>query len=333
MHTNHVYKRRKIRNSVALLSEGGGCSSGLNFGCSTWERYSIPSLSLDTSTSSTPLRWKSLSVNHENLRKSSSNSEKPTHNSSSEHNRGLAQESCSPDEIKVETDDSSWFLCKLCGLKGSPEKMLICDLCEEAWHLNCCNETKVPLDQWCCQPCSNNGLSASPSSLAERFFWLMSEKKRRKMLRETQGPILYMLMDEDLHTSRVRVGKDFQAKVPGWEGPAVEDDEYFSNSLELSPTELDNLKCWSRFSCSGSSSNWLQCRGKIMLTAEVGKRGILCGKWRRAPASMTPTEDWDCSCAVLWDPARADCAVPQELETSEVLRQLKCPKPINQLRQ
>ncbi|GJN39021.1 hypothetical protein PR202_gb28114 [Eleusine coracana subsp. coracana] len=47
--------------------------------------------------------------------------------------------------------------------------------------------------------------------------------------------------------------------------------------------------------------------------------GTLC----RAPLFVVQSSNWDCSCSVIWDPIHADCAVPQELETDEVLKQLK----------
>lgn len=31
----------------------------------------------------------------------------------------------------------------------------------------------------------------------------------------------------------------------------------------------------------------------------------------RAPLFTDQSEDWDCSCAIQWDPIRADCVVPQ----------------------
>lgn len=31
----------------------------------------------------------------------------------------------------------------------------------------------------------------------------------------------------------------------------------------------------------------------------------------RAPLYVVQTDDWDCSCSILWDPIHADCAVPQ----------------------
>lgn len=31
----------------------------------------------------------------------------------------------------------------------------------------------------------------------------------------------------------------------------------------------------------------------------------------RAPLFVVQTDEWDCSCALPWDPFHADCAVPQ----------------------
>lgn len=36
----------------------------------------------------------------------------------------------------------------------------------------------------------------------------------------------------------------------------------------------------------------------------------------RAPLFEVQTDDWECFCAVLWDPAHADCAVPQVISSS-----------------
>ncbi|KAK8671312.1 hypothetical protein V6N13_037908 [Hibiscus sabdariffa] len=70
-----------------------------------------------------------------------------------------------------------------------------------------------------------------------------------------------------------------------------------------------------------SIGNWLQCREFI---EGIGSsKGTICGKWRRAPLFEVQTDDWECFCSVQWDPSHADCSVPQELETDQVLKQLK----------
>ncbi|XP_068491415.1 uncharacterized protein [Phaseolus vulgaris] len=42
-----------------------------------------------------------------------------------------------------------------------------------------------------------------------------------------------------------------------------------------------------------------------------------------APFFEVQTDVCECFCAIHWDPSHADCAVPQELETDQVLKQLK----------
>jgi len=70
-----------------------------------------------------------------------------------------------------------------------------------------------------------------------------------------------------------------------------------------------------------SIGNWIQCRET--LNPGDSDKQVVCGKWRRAPLYVVQTDDWDCFSCLLWDPAHADCAVPQELKTSDVLKQLK----------
>ncbi|VAI80512.1 unnamed protein product [Triticum turgidum subsp. durum] len=96
-------------------------------------------------------------------------------------------------------------------------------------------------------------------------------------------------------------------------------DDYFGEPAELDATEMTNLSLQlslRREDKKTSIGNWIQCQ-------EVLDTGAICGKWRRAPLFVVQSSDWDCSCSVLWDPIHADCAVPQELGTAEVLQQLK----------
>ncbi|KAH9329819.1 hypothetical protein KI387_001927, partial [Taxus chinensis] len=82
---------------------------------------------------------------------------------------------------------------------------------------------------------------------------------------------------------------------------------------------------WSFF--PGSMGNWLQCQNVICVDGarSIGEKvkDVTCGKWRRAPLSQVQNDEWDCSCAVVWDPVHADCAVPQELKTEDIMRHLK----------
>ncbi|GAB4838295.1 hypothetical protein Ancab_027823 [Ancistrocladus abbreviatus] len=133
-----------------------------------------------------------------------------------------------------------------------------------------------------------------------------------------------MLKDTQPYTTGVRIGKAFQADVPDWSGPVAMDTDAIAEPLELDPSETF---CFPEFSSSkpprsNPICNWLQCREVIVGLGE-GVDGAICGKWRRAPLCEVQTDDWDCFQSFLWDPVHADCAVPQELETDQVLKQLK----------
>ncbi|KAI7758111.1 hypothetical protein M8C21_019476 [Ambrosia artemisiifolia] len=208
--------------------------------------------------------------------------------------------------------DKVWCLkgCKVCDRVTKTLKMLICDLCEEPVHMSCCNPVikKVPVGDWFCNSCSRTKLKKM-------------ETNSSKSSENSLGPIASMLREStDRFRSNVRVGEDFQAEVPDWSGPVTDDlDDY----LELMGVNL--LECASYQECAtrklsrlSSIGNWLQCREVVN-----GVDGSICGKWRRAPLFEVQTDDWECFSSVLWDPTHADCAVPQELDTEQVLKQLK----------
>lgn len=113
------------------------------------------------------------------------------------------------------TSDSSEFpgsqQCKVCGQSEITPKMLICDQCEEAFHISCCypRVKKLPIKEWFCYSCS---------------------KKKHKMLKEmgkgrfaiskgALGPIAAMLEDTEPYSTSVHIGQEFQAEVPDWSGP------------------------------------------------------------------------------------------------------------------
>ncbi|GKA80099.1 zinc finger, CW-type containing protein [Tanacetum coccineum] len=93
----------------------------------------------------------------------------------------------------------------------------------------------------------------------------------------------------------------------------------------IEPTEISSLECasyqdWgsSKLSRLSPIGNWLQCRHVVDDVV-----GTVCGKWRRAPLFEVQTDNWECFSSILWDQTHADCAVPQELDTEQVLKQLK----------
>lgn len=215
-----------------------------------------------------------------------------------------------------DNESNPLFPCKSCGSMEDPLSMLICDCCEAAFHLSCCYRhiKKIPNKKWYCLGCSRK----KPKRQREK---LLSPEdgspKNVQRPRRGVGPIGDMLVDAEPCEAEVRIGRDFQAKVPEWSGPISGNDDHFIEPSELDPTEMTILgfsqMCKDKKTSIG---NWIQCR-------EVLDTGVVCGKWRRAPLFVVQSSNWDCSCSVLWDPIHADCAVPQELETDEVLKQLK----------
>ncbi|CAL4988244.1 unnamed protein product [Urochloa decumbens] len=236
----------------------------------------------------------------------------------------------------IVSDANPLLACNSCGCLDRSLKMLICDSCDAAFHLSCCipRIKEPPTDEWYCAPC----LCKKPKSPYGKF----SEGKV-KPSRNTNGRphgmshIEYMLKDAEPYVTGVRIGRDFQAEVPEWSGSTSSSgvgqlisshgvvhaiDGYFDKPSEFNPAELTNFNLYTTSNQSHSSiGNWIQCRET--LNQGDSDKQVVCGKWRRAPLYVVQTDDWECFCCLLWDPAHADCAVPQELKTSEVLKQLK----------
>ncbi|XP_010467874.1 PREDICTED: uncharacterized protein LOC104747862 [Camelina sativa] len=203
-------------------------------------------------------------------------------------------------ETDTDSSSSPFRQCKHCDEPGTVEKMLICDECEEAYHTRCCGVRRkevAKIDDWLCPSCLKNKSSKT--------------KIKRRISRERKWRVTVP------YVIGIRIGKEFQADVPDWSGPTMSDTSFVGEPLEIDESKyMHDLKKAKNSKKQCSAVNWLQCR-------EENSNGNICGKWRRAPRSEVQTKDWECFCCVFWDPSRADCAVPQELETSEVLKQLK----------
>lgn len=217
----------------------------------------------------------------------------------------------------LDGDITRYFLaCQICNLMGNSSDMLICDLCEKACHLHCCSERTPLREDWYCQTCCGNRQKSLPDAGCGSLFSINGQCRRR-MLRLELGPILFMLSDTEPYTSKVRIGQSFQAEVPEWPVTPSQSEDPFGELTDLDMGHPPILRVGNINSHAlDSIGNWVQCRDKHGC-------GAICGKWRRAPIFIPQTDDWDCSCAVLWDPYHADCFVPQELETEDILKQLK----------
>ncbi|KAG2277774.1 hypothetical protein Bca52824_060329 [Brassica carinata] len=225
--------------------------------------------------------------------------------SSNGTNDGCSSQSSKTGENDSDSDtdgssSSPFRRCKRCDKAGTVEKMLICDECEEAYHTRCCGvrmKEVAEIDDWLCRSCLTEKSSRT--------------KIKGRISREREWRV------SEPFVIGVRVGKEFQADVPDWSGPTMSDTSFVGEPLEIDQSEyMHDLNKAKNGKKPPSPVNWLQCR-------EEDSNGDICGKWRRAPRSEVQTNDWECFCCVFWDPSHADCAVPQELETDEILKQLK----------
>jgi hypothetical protein len=119
-----------------------------------------------------------------------------------------------PIEVLGNIKNNNFFQsCELCGNLEKALNMLLCDHCEEAFHLSCCNLNMemLPTDLWFCPSCSklNHNVSQETSFLKTCSISWWNEKSKL-------GPIASMLKYPEAHTSRVRIGTSYQATVPEW---------------------------------------------------------------------------------------------------------------------
>ncbi|XP_020553784.1 uncharacterized protein LOC105173893 isoform X3 [Sesamum indicum] len=210
--------------------------------------------------------------------------------------------------------------CKICEHLDSTSNMLICDNCLDAFHMSCCNPCikRIPVGEWLCTSCSKK----RHKILKEKSFSISSEIGNGNSASEGElGSTEFMFTDTEPYMSNVRIGDEFQADVPDWSNssPTYKMLIMVSEGMCLDSFQERNYTKPLKLSSIG---NWLQCQGLIEGIGEGGE-ATTCGKWRRAPLFEVQTDDWECFCCVLWDPSHADCAVPQELDTEEVMRQLK----------
>ncbi|XP_028755699.1 uncharacterized protein LOC114715054 isoform X2 [Neltuma alba] len=226
-------------------------------------------------------------------------------------------------QVQVATSGNSCSSrsCKICGHLDGSLSMLICDHCEEAHHPSCMvpRVKKLPIDEWFCHSCIKRKQKILKESIIRRSPTSEMELCRSSSVNGGLNPILLMLNDSEPSKSGVRVGKGFQAEVPEWSGPIGSDDDC-AEPLEIGSSAISSLleKNLKRSTRPSSIGNWLQCQEVVDRA-----KGTICGKWRRAPLFEVQTDNWECFCAIQWDPAHADCAVPQEVETDQVLKQLK----------
>lgn len=115
--------------------------------------------------------------------------------------------------------------CRACCRSETARKMIICDSCDGAFHLSCCNSRRREFkdnDEWFCTSClAQKRVLVGQTGSVMRLTRLGSEADRSILTpaEEKSSLISFMLRDSGPYQSNVRVGKGFQADVPNWTGP------------------------------------------------------------------------------------------------------------------
>ncbi|OAE30477.1 hypothetical protein AXG93_942s1200 [Marchantia polymorpha subsp. ruderalis] len=251
-------------------------------------------------------------------------------------------------------DSASVQFCKVCGEREDANSSLICDECDQVFHMTCVNSRMkiVPrVDEWYCRPCKkmkkHREACGDSEPGGENKGWWREDAGIGKVEREL------MKMSNGKRT-KVRIGPKYQAVVPDWVGIEEEVDlddtlaeasHVFGQEVVLTGQEkqreqeiaeynlLKNIwpKGWLPATKlpPNSKENWLQCmivlweEGETCPDGRKADKDIICGKWRRAPLEVKHNDAWECSCALVWDPRHADCAVPQELTDEEIQKRIK----------
>lgn len=123
--------------------------------------------------------------------------------------------------------------CKICDSLEDSTSTLICDICEESFHMSCCNPrvVSIPKDDWYCTACRRkrkklviNPCIGSRENLGGLKFrsCLPVKGVREKNIGEKGDIFRYMLQDSVAYTTQVRIGKNYQADIPIWTGEVME---------------------------------------------------------------------------------------------------------------
>eukprot|EP00249_Psilotum_nudum_P009012 c21652_g1_i1 orf=331-2223(+) len=245
--------------------------------------------------------------------------------------------------------------CKICGNLEDAKNTLICDECQEAFHMSCCNP-RVSLkyfekeDDWYCSLCrkqkKKTALKFSMEVLPSQGNTVFIPKVSPSGALDSFRNVFPM---GSHYTSKVRLGPAHQVDVPPWTGRVKENlntfiagcfgteipltrDEKVAEQDQIRRAHEDRGRLLHWLSAKslpqGLKENWLQChcivkKGIRDLNGQKVTNDVICGKWRRVPLGLEQKESWECFCAIFWDPSHADCAVPQELATEDIVKRMQ----------
>lgn len=117
--------------------------------------------------------------------------------------------------------------CKVCNLTESSKSMIICDNCDDAFHTYCCQPriTILPVSEWLCSSCrkKKHKILKDKSTSSNLVNTSSGSGRDRNLAPELDlGSLEFMLRDTEPYMSNARIGDEYQADVPDWNGPVNE---------------------------------------------------------------------------------------------------------------
>ena len=105
--------------------------------------------------------------------------------------------------------------CKLCGQSENVLNLLLCDRCEEAFHVSCCKPRVIlPIDEWFCHSCAKKNPEGDSFTVSRTISQGIGPYQFE--FGPVLGPIAAMMKYPEPFTSKVRIGEAYQAHVPDW---------------------------------------------------------------------------------------------------------------------
>ncbi|KAL0426659.1 UNVERIFIED_CONTAM: putative clathrin assembly protein [Sesamum latifolium] len=171
----------------------------------------------------------------------------------------------------VSSDNYCSKSCKACEQMDSTLNMLICDNCEDAFHISCYNPniTILPFGEWLCSSCLKKKHKILKDKSPGNSINISAElgRNRYSVSEGELGSLEFMFRDTEPYMSSVRIGDEFQADVPDWCGPIDEDCDLIGDPLEMDSSDKINLQLRPRLAakrrkldCSKSSGSQDQSR-------------------------------------------------------------------------
>uniref|UniRef100_A0A2P2JXH6 Uncharacterized protein LOC105113992 isoform X1 n=1 Tax=Rhizophora mucronata TaxID=61149 RepID=A0A2P2JXH6_RHIMU len=150
-------------------------------------------------------------------------------------------------ENENDNDGSTSNSCEICGDVGNILEMLLCDNCEKAFHVLCCNPKikALPIDEWFCQPCSKR---TDKVSLEDAFRKSHGIGQSNRITKAGSDQIKSTSIHSDQYTSRVGIGKSHQAEVPDWSAQNSQVFDDIGEPEEMDPAVTFNSKASKSFS-------------------------------------------------------------------------------------